>query len=161
MSNSRSVSVKTGPVAQRGTGGAPAEHVVGMTPAVMLSPKARNLVALSLGGATTAIRKLQVEACCAASRAVHATSVAPTSNDEPLCRVHVVVTGGVPPVATGAAKRIATALPSGDCTVWGAGQAIVSALRVGPVGLSPHPAAVNPISAAAHVCQCLRLVGII
>ena len=69
---------------------------------MMLSPKARNFVALSLGGATTAMRKLQEAACCAASRAVHATLVDPTSKGEPLCRVHVVVTGGVPPVATGA-----------------------------------------------------------
>jgi hypothetical protein len=75
--------------------------------------------------------------------------------------VHVVVTGGVPPVTTGAEKTTATAPPSGDCTVWGVGQAIVSAPGVGPVGLSPHPATASPINAAAHACQCVRLVGII
>jgi hypothetical protein len=62
----------------------PAEHVVGSTPAVMLSPKARNFVALSLGGATTVTRKLHDAVCCAASRAVHATSVDPTPKGEPL-----------------------------------------------------------------------------
>ena len=55
MSNSRSDNVKTAAVPQRETGGAPSEQVVGSTPAVMLSPKARNFVALSLGGVTTVI----------------------------------------------------------------------------------------------------------
>jgi hypothetical protein len=52
MSNSRSASVNGNlrGIAHRETGGAPLEHVVGITPAVMLSPKARNFVALSLGG---------------------------------------------------------------------------------------------------------------
>jgi hypothetical protein len=84
VSRSHSDSVNATGVAQRDTGGAPNEQVVGISPAVMLSPKARNFVALSLGGATTAIRKLQEAVCWAASRAVHATSVAPTSKREPL-----------------------------------------------------------------------------
>jgi hypothetical protein len=75
--------------------------------------------------------------------------------------VHVVVTGGVPPVATGAAKTTATELPSGDCTVWGAGQAIVSAPGVGPVGLSPQAVATKAINAAAQACQQMRVAGII
>jgi hypothetical protein len=76
--------------------------------------------------------------------------------------VQVVVTGGVPPVATGAAKTTATALPSSaEGTVWGAGQAIVSAPGVGLVGLSPQAAATTAINAAAQACQQMREAGFI
>jgi hypothetical protein len=52
MSRSRSARFNGNPrgIVHRETGGVPLEHVVGITPAVMLSPKARNFVALSLGG---------------------------------------------------------------------------------------------------------------
>ena len=55
-----------------------------ISPAVMLSPNAMNLVTLSLGGAITVTVKGQLSVTCLASEAVHLTSVVPILKTESL-----------------------------------------------------------------------------
>ena len=103
----------------------------------MLSPKARNRVALMRGTWVTATCTLHVAVCAgvAASRAVQVLVVVPTGNAVPDPGAHVVVTGAVPPLAVGAAKLTATGVPSTDWAATADGQASVSvAGGVGGVG---------------------------
>jgi len=73
--------------------------------------------------------------------AVQPTVVVPTGNAEPDAGVQAVWTGGVPPVAVGAAHETVAGWPWNDTAVWGAGQASVSwgGGGVGFVG-EPQPA---------------------
>ena len=72
------------------------------SPQVMLSPKARNDIAVSFGGAVTVTRKLHVSDLSSVSVAVHVTVVFPTSNSDPEDGVHIVVRGGEPLLAVAA-----------------------------------------------------------
>lgn len=83
-------------------GGPPRGQVVAMTPAVMLSPKARKRVALERGTRVTDTWNPHVAVCCRLSRAVHVTGVVPTASELPVGGVQVVVTCPAPPVAVGA-----------------------------------------------------------
>ena len=69
----------------------------GTSPAVMLSPNARNLVAFRLGP-TTVTANVQLAVRCWASVAVQVTLVEPTGNDDPLDGLQPTMTGVVPPV---------------------------------------------------------------
>jgi hypothetical protein len=68
----------------------------------MLSPNARNRVAISVGGRVTETVKPQDALRLCASLAVHVTPVIPRENVDPLPGVHVEVTGAAPPVTVGA-----------------------------------------------------------
>src|SRR5580692_8697033 len=81
------------------------------SPAVMLSPNARNLVAVSIGGASTVTVNTQASARCSASVAVHDTAVVPTLNAVPDWMVQLVVTGGLPLVNVGLGKVTAVDVP--------------------------------------------------
>lgn len=72
------------------------------SPAVRLSPKARNRVRESCGIGVTVTVKVQEAEADAASEAVHCTSVAPTPNADPDGRVQLTVTGSIPPLVVGA-----------------------------------------------------------
>jgi hypothetical protein len=67
----------------------------------MLSPKARNLVALIRGVRLTVTGKLQEAPFSLESTAPHPTSVRPSGNAVPVAGTQVTVTGAVPPVTTG------------------------------------------------------------
>ena len=92
----------------------------------MLSPKAMNLVALSVPTRVTVTFKLQEAVCCLASRAVHTTLFEPTGKFDPLGGVQLTVSGAEPPVAVGLPKSTATGLPLSDSTLFAAGQLICS-----------------------------------
>jgi hypothetical protein len=74
----------------------------GITPAVMLSPKARSCVALIVGVFATITENLHEAVCCLMSVAVHVTVDVPAANAAPLGGVQVKVTGAAPPVIVGA-----------------------------------------------------------
>ena len=67
-----------------------------VTPCVMLSPKAMNFTALSLGGSITDTEKEHVAVRLIASVAVQATLVVPTLNVLPDPGAHATETGGDP-----------------------------------------------------------------
>ena len=67
----------------------------------MLSPKAKNLVAVSVGVRTTLTENEQADVRCSASRAVQPTLLVPTGRLAPLAGVQDVVTGVAPPVTVG------------------------------------------------------------
>ena len=72
------------------------------SPAVRLSPNARNVVFNNTGiGGFTRTVKPHDAVCPTASVAVHDTAVVPTEKVEPEAGVHVTVTGGVPSMADG------------------------------------------------------------
>ena len=71
------------------------------SPQVMLSPKATNLVKRSLGGTDTDTVRLQLDARCCASVAVHVIVVDPTGKVEPLAGLQDVVIGDAPPATDG------------------------------------------------------------
>jgi hypothetical protein len=79
----------------------------------MLSPNARNFVALNCGGRVTVTGKAHDEVRWSASRAVQLTLVDPTGKLDPLGGVHDVVTGVVPPVTVGCGYVTGTGLPVG------------------------------------------------
>jgi hypothetical protein len=70
-------------------------------PSVMLSPNARNLVALKRPGRVTVTEKVQDADCCWASMAVQLTVLAPTGKEAPLAGVQVDVSGCTPPFTRG------------------------------------------------------------
>ena len=77
---------------------------VPISPPVMLSPNARKRVALSFGVEVTCTWNVQEAWRLAESDAVQITSVVPPAgNALPDGIVQCVVSGGVPPVATGGA----------------------------------------------------------
>ena len=94
------------------------------TPAVMLSPNASKRVTASFGGPRTVTPNTQLAVCCSASEAPHVTSVMPIPKALPECGEHPAVTGGWPPLTTGAAKCTVAGLPSNDWDRPPAGQAI-------------------------------------
>lgn len=72
------------------------------SPAVMLSPKARNVVRDSCGsGAATVTVNVHDLVVCTASVAVQRTVVAPTGKSEAAAGVQLVCTGAMPPALTG------------------------------------------------------------
>jgi hypothetical protein len=114
------------------------------SPAVKLSPNARNFVRERRGiAAVTVTVKTHEVVCAAASVAVHWTVVAPTANGEPDWRVQLTWTGATPPVADAAANVTGTAAPVVDVAVAPRGHAMVKAGR----GLSPDgPAPGGPLT---------------
>jgi hypothetical protein len=91
--------------------------------------------------------KLHVAACRRASTAVHATSVDPIGNVLPLGGVHAVVTGAVPPEATGNVYVTAIGRPPVDAIVGGAGH--VKAIVGGDGADGPE----HPIAAPAEAIR--------
>jgi hypothetical protein len=127
-------------------------------PAVMLSPNAVNLVALSVGACVgvTVTPKEHAAVCCRASRAEQVTTVGPTGKSDPLDGVQLIATFPSPPVTVGAPKVIGTAWPSGDCPVSDPGQPIARRPD-GPVGPSPHAAAIRLAARASAVIEIDRM----
>jgi hypothetical protein len=68
-----------------------------VTPAVRLSPNARNLVFESWGGRNTRIENAHATLCPKPSDAVHPPAVVPTGKDVPDTGEHEAVTGSRPP----------------------------------------------------------------
>ncbi|MDP2053166.1 MAG: hypothetical protein Q8L75_05995 [Acidobacteriota bacterium] len=130
------------------------------SPWVMLSPKARNFVAVSCGMRLTVTGKLHVAVRLRESLAVHETEVVPSANVVPDAGVHDTVTGDCPPLADGVVK--VTAVPLADVVLaviaaghvrlggsgMGVGVGVGVGVDVGEVGL-PHPVAMAEMSAAA------------
>src|SRR2546423_14060242 len=87
-----------------------------ISPAVRLSPKAANVVAveMSRGGATRVTENEHVPLTAFESTPVHVTVVEPTGNVDSLGGTHVICTGGVPPVDVGVPYRTATGSPVDD-----------------------------------------------
>jgi hypothetical protein len=111
------------------------------TPAVMLSPNARNLVSAIRGTGLTVTANVQALARDCASVAVHVTFVTPTGNAVSAAGEHTTDTGGAPPVTVGAPNPTRTAPSSGDSTSTPAGHAITGAAGgAGAVGLPPQEA---------------------
>jgi hypothetical protein len=79
----------------------PAGHDSPLLPAVMLSPNARNFVALSCGGLTTVTLKLHAADFLFASTAEHVTFVVPSGKLDPACGLQEMVTGAAPPLNAG------------------------------------------------------------
>src|SRR5690554_5901800 len=83
-----------------------------ISPAVRLSPKARNLVRDNSGiGAVTDTVNVQARMVEAPSVAVHCTGVSPTGNSAPDVCVQLTRTGATPPVVVGGLKVTATGAP--------------------------------------------------
>jgi hypothetical protein len=71
------------------------------SPAVMLSPNARNRVTAIFGGASTVTANVQLLVRCPASVEAQETVVVPIANVDGLGGTQLVVTGTVPPVTVG------------------------------------------------------------
>jgi hypothetical protein len=108
---------------------------VDVTPLVMLSPNATNLVTDSRGTRVTVTAKLHEALRCSLSRTVQVTLVDPTGNADPVGGRHVVVTGAAPPLTTGEGYVTVTGFASRACTTGGVGQLIVGSGVDGFVGL--------------------------
>jgi hypothetical protein len=105
------------------------------SPAVMLSPNARNFVRVSCGaGAATVTLKVHDAVACAASVAVHRTVVVPTGKIEADAGVQLFCTGDRPPLTTGEPKVTAMPLLAVAVTFWFAGQLMLSAGDCPPGG---------------------------
>src|SRR5262245_13289173 len=81
----RSLTSSLGGYASTGSGG--------VDPPVMLSPNARNVVALSLGGPVTRTVNLHVDVCCRRSMTEHSTVVVPSENAVPDAGAQVADSG--------------------------------------------------------------------
>ena len=87
------------------------------SPAVRLSPYARNLVRDNRGiAASTVTVNVHVADCDAASTAVHFTDVEPIGKKAPDCLEQLTCTGSTPPLVHGAAKVTGMAAPVVDAT---------------------------------------------
>jgi hypothetical protein len=139
-----------------------------ISPAVMLSPRARNLVIVSSGVRVTVTVNEHELVRFRASVPVHVTVVAPIGKVDPEAGVHANVTGSLPAATVGAAK--VTAVPeaavvlavtlAGQVRVGGSGSGSGVGVGVGvgaggvgggvgAVGLLLHPTARPDTSAAA------------
>jgi len=100
-----------------------------ISPAVMLSPNARNRVRLSLGGGSTVTMNVQASVRAWASITVQLTVVEPTLNAVPAPGVQVgPVKGVTPPATIGVPYPTNADRPSGDWTgSGGLGQEILGA----------------------------------
>jgi hypothetical protein len=109
----------------------------------------------SRGGALTATVNEQVPRTPLESTPVQVTVVDPTGNIESLDGAHVICTGGVPPVAVAAPKRIAIGRPDKEVCAIGPGHDSASGSAgggggVGVVGLSLHALAASGSDKAKH-----------
>jgi hypothetical protein len=124
------------------------------SPAVMLSPNARNDVVDNLDGLVTVTVNAQLSVRCRASVAAQVTVFCPIENGDPATGVQVVLTGACPFDTIGALKVTGVAPPSTDCAVCAAGQLIfggsgVIGTGVGTwVGVVVPPHAVETIAPA-------------
>src|SRR5262245_38114075 len=84
------------------------------SPAVMLSPNARNDVTVIFGGCWITTLNEQAFVRWRASVAVHVTVVDPTGNVEPLGGAHATATGGAPPFAIAVPYDTVMGCPVGD-----------------------------------------------
>jgi hypothetical protein len=126
------------------------------SPAVMLSPKARNDVVVSLGGSSTVTTNEQVATRCKASVAVHVTVFCPIANGEPVAGVQVVLTGSLPLATAGSVNVIGAGAPSTDCAVCAPGQVMDGASGVGGTGVGTEVGAVAPPHAAKIIVLAAR-----
>ena len=101
------------------------------SPAVMLSPNARNEVVDSFGGMSTVTRNEHESVRCSASVAAQVTVFWPTENVDPAAGVQIVVTGAWPLSTIGALKVTGVNPPSSDCAVCDAGHAILGGSATG------------------------------
>jgi hypothetical protein len=83
----------------------------------MLSPNARNDVAVSLGGSSTVTTNEQLSVRWRASVTWQLTVFCPTVKGDPVEGVQVVTTGAWPFAMDGAANVTVADAPSVDCTV--------------------------------------------
>ncbi len=102
------------------------------SPAVMLSPNARNFVTVSCGVLATVTVNEHVPVRFSESVAVHATVVAPSGNVAPEAGVHVTVTGSLPALTVGAAnvtvvpevEMVLAVTDAGQVSVGGSGSGV-------------------------------------
>src|ERR1700724_446778 len=97
----------------------------------MLSPNATNLVAVSVGGASTVIVNAHASARCSTSVAVHETVGVPMPRTTPDWIEQLVDTGGLPLTKVGLGKVTAIVLPLASGIVCDAGQEIFGGPSVG------------------------------
>jgi hypothetical protein len=114
------------------------------SPAVMLSPKARNDVVVSRGGSRTVTENEQDAVRCDASVTVQVTVFCPIAKGDPGGGVQAVVTGSLPLLTIGSANVTAAGPPSIDCAVCAAGQMMVGGSGVGGTGTGTGVGAAAP-----------------
>ena len=124
-----------------------------MVPAVMLSPKARKVVARRRGGPLTATTMLQLAVCRLASVAVHPTVVLPIGNWTG--ELQFTETGADPPAVVGVGIGTATGPPVVELASIRAGQTSESSGVGAGAGESPQPALISA-SSGSTATMCLR-----
>ena len=113
------------------------------TPAVMLSPNARNRAPVNRGGPCTLTMKEQVAVWPRESCAWQLTVEGPTGNALPGCGVQLRLIGAVPPELRGCSNGTLVAFPSTDCAEAFAGHVTVKACGCG-VGCVGESQALKP-----------------
>jgi hypothetical protein len=121
------------------------------SPAVMLSPNARNDVVDNFAGLVTVTVNVQLSLRCKASVAAQVTVFCPIVNVDPAAGVHVVLTGAWPFATIGALNDTGVAPPSTDCAVRDAGQVILGGSGENGTGVGTWVGVVVPPHAAGTI----------